>query len=93
MKIKLKSKCSRFSSLNDALVYQAKSGRAHREDGPAIIHKSGTKLYFCNGIKYGDLNDWAMAVLKFQGHCAYQDPDAIRKFLKEVMQKQTKELI
>jgi hypothetical protein len=32
--------------------YKNEQGKVHREDGPAVIFKSGTKLWYYNGVKH-----------------------------------------
>ena len=39
-----------------------KDGKFHREDGPAIIHGTGSVRWHLNGDAYFNINDWAKAV-------------------------------
>lgn len=31
-------------------IYWYKNGKLHNDNGPAIVHKNGTKKYYCNGF-------------------------------------------
>lgn len=67
------------------------NGKRHREDGPAMEYANGTKWWYINGKQYKDAQQWAKAVL--QSRNERSNPEAVKEFLRIMLQKQTKELI
>jgi hypothetical protein len=42
------------SFISDNILHWMKNGCLHREDGPAVVHKNGTNVWFKYGIRKRD---------------------------------------
>jgi hypothetical protein len=60
-------------------------GKCHRKDGPAIEWADGTKAWYLHGKLYGDVNDWARAVLKMNNK-PHDDGD-VQDYLRTILTK------
>ena len=38
--------------INSGAIYHMKDGKAHRENGPAIVNKNGSKFWCINGLEH-----------------------------------------
>lgn len=90
--IEVKCKSTAIHSIvTDGMVYVV-DNIIHREDGPAVIYRSGHTSYYCRGIQYNmELVRWAEAVLQFQEKP--RDKESVQQFLKVIMQKQVEQMI
>ena len=75
----------------DKFWYQ--KGNLHRDDGPAVEYPAHKEyFYYLDGKNYDeDIESWAKAVLRQRG--SPNDPDAVKTFIRSILQKQLKDLI